>query len=131
MKMTSEQRKNYKSEILSWIEDENNLEAAPLDKVKYLFDCYESEAGENTKFYGSYQEGLKNWLQGLPSCIPGMPFSNYDILQLAHNLGGIEATPSEAQAWKLISNYFHFISAYLMQLKAMTAKQLEKFQVIA
>ena len=117
MKLTPKQRQNYKKYIYSCIdiEDKENT-------VINLMKRFKIEAGWNIDRVGRLN-ALTEWIQGLPSCI-NIAFTNYEILQLAKKLGGIEKNPTEAQECKILDNYFNFIANYILQMEKAEAKSI-------
>lgn len=67
---------------------------------------------------------VMNWLQGLPSCI-SIPFTNYDIIQLAIKMGSLTENASEIQQNKILDNYWNLCANKLNQL--FTGYQLRSF----
>jgi hypothetical protein len=94
-----------------------NVELSNRQKIEYFFNEFENHANYkyNLQRFPNIQERLKNWLQGLPSCI-NIVFSNYDILQLAKNLHNVESF-TEKQEDTIVQNYFNHVAFHLLKLK--------------
>ena len=108
----TEYKKNYKKYILNTIETDN--EDKPLntdqDKIKHLFDRFNSEYGWHIKQVGKYQ-AMTNWLAGLAiniDCYYG------DIIKLAIKMGSIDENPSEKIKDKVCDNYFPFMANIIL-----------------
>jgi len=94
--------------------DEN---ATKSEKINYFFDCYDREFNHeyNKKRYLNEQERLKNYLQGLPSCI-NIPFYNWDILEMYKKINGIKSVSSKKEE-SVLKYYWDKIAFTLIQLK--------------
>jgi len=114
-RLTTEQINEYKKVILDGIEenDEGQILTSDKDKIQYVFNCFNQEyyKWHNHK---NIQAVFTEYLQGLPSCIH-IPFTNYDILQLAERINKVEYK-TEKQQWKIIENYFRFMSNIFFKL---------------
>ena len=103
--------------LLDSIEIEENENATDKEKINYFFDCYDREFNHdyNKRYYPNEQERLKNYLQGLPSCI-NIPFYNWDILELYKQLNGIKTLSSKKEE-SVLKYYWDKIAFTLIQLK--------------
>lgn len=101
--------------VLTSIDADEN--ATNREKINHFFDCYNSEFNHdyNKRYYPNEQERIKNYLQGLPSCI-NIPFYNWDILELYKELNGIKTLSSKKEE-SVLKNYWGKIAFTLIQLK--------------
>ena len=132
MKLTKEQRQNYKNFILASIIDDpaeigydvkpfNSGQEINEQKIRFFFETFQSEFSWSIERYGEYKS-LIDYLQGLPSTID-IPFENYRILELAKNFGSLPVDYTEKQADKILANYWHFMATQLLQLKRKYIKE--------
>jgi hypothetical protein len=97
-------------------------------KIDFVYDTFKSEYGYQIKYYGNNeQRAFREYLAGLPSCI-NIEFRNYYILELAKIWGSIPSNATEKQEYKILSNWFDYISANFLQLrgKLKTKENLSK-----
>jgi len=107
-------QENYKNYILDCIDSEDDLIGKELnreEKIKYLFDRFNSEYGWNIQRVGK-QKALEEWLSGLAINIP---YTHFDIIELAKNMGSVNQNLSTVQEDRIIENYFNFM-AYMVLL---------------
>lgn len=84
------------------------------DQVKELENRFESEYwyDSNKKRYQNDKvQGLKNWLQGLPSGV-NIDFTYYDIEQRLKNFGIITETTRESTIEKYISEWWDLVAPF-------------------
>ena len=94
----------------------------PTGRIAFVFDCFYSEyytEGQNV------QESLAAWLGGLPSCI-SLPCYNGDILELVESMDSEPKKRTEDQEYAILSNYYSFMAAKLLQLQRWHKRQAEK-----
>ena len=84
------------------------------EKIEFLRDTFQSEYGFAIQRYG-IQGAIKEWLQGLPSCI-NIAFYNYDILILAREWGSLKEGATEKQEDKILDNYWNYIASKICVL---------------
>lgn len=97
--------------LIDAISNEENFICTSL-KVQYLYETFESEFKnpyEMKRAKNNLQVCFSNWLQGLPSVLD-IPFTNYDIIQLAKKYNSLESDASEKREQVIINNYFNFIT---------------------
>jgi hypothetical protein len=94
-----------------------DLELNNSQKIDYLFNEFESTSNYkyNLQRYPNLQERLKNWIQGLPSCLD-IAFTNYDILELSKKLHSVDEL-TEKQEDTILENYFNHLAFHLLKLK--------------
>ena len=114
-------RERIYKEILDAINFEHDGEyiedLTPKQKIDYLFSSFEREFNyeNNKKRYPNYQERLAQWLMGQPSYIH-LPSYNFEILEFAARVHGIDEVPENKQ--DIIINGFYMHMAYMiMKLK--------------
>lgn len=95
--------------IISHMADEDyngNELATDKSKCEFVAECIRSEAcyPDNIKRYGSTQNCISNWLMGLPSSV-NIPFTNYDILELAKQWGYDVSTAGKED--QFLENYWN------------------------
>ena len=84
------------------------------DQIKALKNRFESEYwyDSNKKRYQNDKvQGLKNWLQGLPSGV-NIDFTYYDIEQRLKDLGIITETTRESTIEKYISEWWDLVAPF-------------------
>ena len=109
-------RKNYKNYILDCIDSSDDLinqELTRDQKIKYLFDRFNSEYGWNIQRVGKYK-AMEEWLSGLAINIP---YTYFDIIELAKEMGSIDSNPSEALKDRVCQNYFSFMAQMVLSLE--------------
>ena len=119
MKLTKEQRDNY----LKFFKDSINIcdydnfkdhALQPENDVQKLFLIFKYEMSSRVTQIG-FLNAFTEWLQGLPGCID-IPFSNYDILQLALKMGSLKDLNNDKEEQKILDNYWNFSANYFMKL---------------
>lgn len=99
--------------------DSDGYETEPLNtidsKIKFLQQTFTSEYGWHLERTHNVQTSVKEWLMGLPSCLD-IVFYNHDIIQLAIEWESLPVNHTEAQAQKIIDNYWNFMAAKIAQL---------------
>ena len=105
-------KENYKRYILDTIEVDGNENPLTTDdeKIKYIFDRFNSEYGWAVERYGK-AKAMKDWLAGLALNIPYM---NWDIIDLAIDMGSIDPNPTDKIENKVIENYFSFMANIIL-----------------
>ena len=109
-------RKNYKNYILDCIDSEDDLINQKLtrnQKIQYLFNRFNSEYGWNIQRVGKYK-AMEEWLSGLAINIP---YTYFDIIELAKEMGSIDSNPSEALKDRVCENYFSFMAQMVLLLE--------------
>jgi len=111
----TEYKKNYKNYILSTIDEdvEGNPITSDTDKIKYIFDRFNSEYGWRVNQVGKIA-AMIDWLQGLALNIE---FYNDAIINLAVRLGSIDEHPSEKLQDKVIENYWNFMAKIILSFE--------------
>jgi hypothetical protein len=105
-------KENYKRYILDTIEldgQENPL-ITDEEKIKYIFDRFDSEYGRAIERYGKVR-AMTEWLQGLALDIPYM---YVEIIDLAIDMGSIDPNPTDKIENKVIENYFSFMANIIL-----------------
>ena len=109
-------KENYKNYILDCIDSEDDLinqELTRNQKIQYLFDRFNSEYGRNIQRIGKYK-AMEEWLSGLAINIP---YTYFDIIELAKEMGSIDDNPSEALKDRVCENYFSFMAQMVLLLE--------------
>jgi hypothetical protein len=111
----TEYKKNYKNYILSTIDEdvEGNPITSDNDKIKYIFDRFNSEYGWRVNQVGKIA-AMIDWLQGLALNIE---FYNDAIINLAVKLGSIDENPSEKLQDRVIENYWNFMANIILSFE--------------
>ena len=111
----TEYKKNYKKYILNTIEEDG--EGKPLktdqEKIKYLFDRFNSEYGWHINLVGKYQ-AMTNWLAGMALNIECY-YS--DIIPLAIKMGSLEENASQKLKDKVCDKYFPFMANVILSFE--------------
>ena len=111
----TEYKKNYKNYILNTIEEDG--EGKPLnteqEKVKYLFDRFNSEYGFMIERVGK-QKAIAEWLSGLALNIE---YYYTDIVKLAVKMGSIDENPSDKLRSKVEQNYWNFMANVILSFE--------------
>lgn len=109
-------KENYKNYILDCIDSEiepvSNL-LTRKTKIQYLFKRFNSEYGWNIQRVGKYK-AMEEWLGGLAINIP---FTYFDIIELAKEMGSIDSNPSQALKDRVCENYFSFMAQMVLLLE--------------
>lgn len=84
-------------------------------KIEFLQNVFMSEYGWHFERTGNIIESLKEWLQGLPSCLD-IVFYYSDIIALAVEWGSLSKEHSDKEAEKITDNYWNFIANKINQL---------------
>lgn len=109
-------KENYKNYILDCIDSEDDLinqELTRDQKIQYLFDRFNSEYGWNIQRVGKYK-AMQEWLSGLAINIP---YTYFDIIELAQEMGSIDSNPSQALKDRVCENYFSFMAQMVLLLE--------------
>jgi hypothetical protein len=109
-------KENYKNYILDCIDSEDDLinqELTRDQKIQYLFDRFNSEYGWNIQRIGKYK-AMEEWLSGLAINIP---YTYFDIIELAKEMGSIDSSPSQALKDRVCENYFSFMAQMVLLLE--------------
>lgn len=84
------------------------------DQIKELKNRFESEYWYNSnkkRYQNDKVQGLKNWLQGLPSGV-NIDFTYYDIEQRLKDLGIITETTRESTVEKYVSEWWDLVAPF-------------------
>ena len=101
MRITTEQKNNYK---------------------EYLIDCiaYPENASATNNYLKVKRQGeytaLAEYMQNQPSSI-SLPCYYHEQIELAKEFGSIPQDATEKQEQKIIDNFYNFFTNYLLQLK--------------
>tara|TARA_R110000822_G_scaffold279011_1_gene400812 strand:- start:902 stop:1285 length:384 start_codon:yes stop_codon:yes gene_type:complete len=112
-------QENYKNYILDCLNDEDDLINKNLsreEKIKYLFNKFDSEYGwkiGRTK-NDSRQNVIAEWLGGLAINIP---YLYCDIIGLAKDMGSVEFILSSVQEDRICQNYWNFMAYMILLLE--------------
>lgn len=109
-------KENYKNYILDCLDSEDDLIGKNLprqEKIKYLFDRFNSEYRWNIQRVGK-RKALEDWLSGLAINIPCYHF---DIIELAKEMGSIDESSDDAVEDRVIENYFSFMADMVLLLE--------------
>ena len=109
-------KENYKNYILDCIDSEDDLINQELirdQKIQYLFNRFNSEYGWNIQRVGKYK-AMQEWLSGLAINIP---YTYFDIIELAKEMGSIDSNPSQALQDRVCANYFGFMAQMVLLLE--------------
>tara|TARA_R110000751_G_C13571996_1_gene458751 strand:+ start:287 stop:661 length:375 start_codon:yes stop_codon:yes gene_type:complete len=105
-------KENYKKYILSTIETDNNDKPLKTDKdkIKYIFDRFNSEYGFMVERVGKYK-AMSEWLSGLALDIE---YYYDDIVKLAIKMGSIDPNPNDKLRNKVEQGYFDFMASIIL-----------------
>ena len=114
MKTRNNYSANYQRLILDSIEEGLNGEAlnSDADKCQYLADRIRGEYGWMIERVG-LQSAIKEWLMGLAIDIP---YTYFDIIQLAKLNGVIPHDATESQESKVCDGYWKIMSMQIIKL---------------
>lgn len=84
------------------------------ERLQFLYDTFKSEYGWSIARYG-LQNAFREWIMGLPS-VYTIDFENYKIIQLAIKWGSLPVTHTDAQAQKILDNWFNFVTVHTFKL---------------
>ena len=118
MKLSQKKYKeNYKNFILDSlnIEEGINKKTSRENKINYLIDRFNLEYGWKLgrTFADTKQNVLEEWLSGL---VINIPYTYYDIIELAKKMGSVDETLTQKQEDKITSNYFRFMANIMILL---------------
>ena len=105
-----------KLEIISCI-DGTGYDVVFVDNkaaISWLKSIFEKEAEHSIERMG-YVRALEDYFRGLPSSCT-IPFTNYDILNLAIKWGSLSSDATEVQEDKILNNYFNLMAVKTLQL---------------
>ena len=83
-------------------------------RIEALYDIFISEYGFNIERYG-FKGAVKEWLQGLPSCI-NIDFYNCDIIARAKLYGKITKDADEKREDLLLARYWDYMAMRVIEL---------------
>tara|TARA_R100000781_G_scaffold31552_1_gene23050 strand:- start:1115 stop:1492 length:378 start_codon:yes stop_codon:yes gene_type:complete len=109
-------KENYKNYILDCIDSEDDLinkELTRDQKIQYLFNRFNSEYGWNIQRVGKHK-AMEEWLSGLAINIP---YTYFDIIELAKEMGSIDSNPSQTLEDRVCENYFSFMAQMVLLLE--------------
>ena len=107
---------NYKNYILDCISDEDSLIGKNLsreEKIKYLFDRFNSEYGFIIDRVGK-QKAIAEWLSGLAIHID---YYYVDIIKLAKRMGSVDDNLTSVQESRICENYWNFMAYMILLLE--------------
>ena len=109
-------QENYKNYILDCISDEDSLIGKNLsreEKIKYLFDRFNSEYGFIIDRVGK-QKAIAEWLSGLAIHID---YYYVDIIKLAKRMGSVDDNLTSVQESRICENYWNFMAYMILLLE--------------
>lgn len=107
-------KENYKRYILNLID----VDGTDEEKIKYIFDRFNSEYDFQIKRYGK-PKAMAEWLSGLALDIP---YTNWEIIELAIEMRSIEKEPSDKLKNKVIENYWEFMANIILGFESKERK---------
>ena len=111
-------KQNYKQYILECLKTEDRfIGKNPTEEelIKYLFDRFDREYPSYTwSFDKSKQQAIAEWLSGLAINIA---FYYDDIINLAIEMGSIDANPSDQLTDRVCENYYSFMANIILSLE--------------
>jgi hypothetical protein len=84
------------------------------EKLAFLRDAFTREKSWEIARLGR-NAAMLNWLQGLQSVFY-IPWTNYDIIQLAKEMGSLPEDATEKQKEKILANYWQLMAVKTLQL---------------
>ena len=116
MRITTEQKNNYKEYLIDCIAYPENASATnDYLKIQNFFKVFNNEYGYEIKKQGEYN-ALAEYMQNQPSSI-SLPCYYHEQIELAKEFGSIPQDATEKQEKKIIDNFYNFFTNYLLQLK--------------
>lgn len=119
MRLTAEQNKQIKQDIINWIDldvyEETAATAQEAAKKVIGFIMNEADHQYNRARLFSDQAIVADHIMGLPSYF-NLEYRNGGIIQLAKKWGSLSENSTEKEEQKIIDNYPMFIAAKLMQI---------------
>jgi hypothetical protein len=109
-------KENYKNYIIDCLDNEDDLIGKNLsreEKIKYLYDRFYSEYGFMVERIGK-QNAIAEWLSGLAIHIP---YTYFDIINLAKNMGSVDDNLSSVQEDRICENYWNFMAHMVLLLE--------------
>lgn len=114
--MTIQQKNEYKQYIIDCIDSQAyDVEAnTTKEKLQFLSDTFKNEADWNIERVGQ-GKAFEDWIMGLP-VVFNIEYMNYKIVKLAKRIGTLSDNATEREEYKIIENYWRFITALTFQL---------------
>jgi len=109
-------KKKYKKYILECLKNEDCfIDKKPTDEelINHLFERFYSEYGCDIARKGK-QKALEDWLSGLAINIP---YWHDDIIDLAIEMGSIDANPSEKLSERVCESYWSFMASIILSFE--------------
>lgn len=115
MKITYNELDAYQKHIIDSIElDENEQPLTdPEEKVKYIFRRFYSEKSYEIQRLKDEFRVMVDWLQGL--ALP-LPFTHYDILEVAKSLGILDLNPTEHEEEIVLARHWKFLARNIFDI---------------
>tara|TARA_R100001443_G_scaffold107923_1_gene118029 strand:+ start:271 stop:681 length:411 start_codon:yes stop_codon:yes gene_type:complete len=111
----SKYHKNYKDYILEVLDCEDALIGKNLsrkEKIEYLSNRFFSEYKFQIERVG-IQKAMSEWLSGLAINIP---YTYYDVIKLAQDMGSVNENLTEKQEEKICEGYWDFMAMMTLNL---------------
>lgn len=116
MRLTTQQKNNYKAYLIDCIAYPENASATnDFLKVSNFFKVFNNEYGYEIKKQGEFN-ALAEYMQNQPSSIT-LPCYYYEMIELAKEFESIPQNATEKEEQKIIDNFYPFFANYLLQIK--------------
>ncbi len=108
-------KQNYINYIFNCVETDSEGEPiqTETEKAKYIIDRFYQEYGDMVQSLGK-QEAIAQWLSGLALNIACY---NWEIIDLAIDMGSIDSNPSDKLQDKVINNYWSFMARIIILIE--------------
>tara|TARA_R100001480_G_scaffold146250_1_gene144750 strand:+ start:2103 stop:2594 length:492 start_codon:yes stop_codon:yes gene_type:complete len=109
-------KKNYREYILDHIDQDHdgNQLSSDKEKIKFLFDRFNSEYGWNIQRVGK-RKAMIEWLSGVAI---SFAIYNNEIIDLAIRMGSIDENPDDRLVDRVLDNYFPFMANIILGMES-------------
>ena len=109
-------KKNYREYILDHIDQDHdgNQLSSDKEKIKFLFDRFNSEYGWNIQRVGK-RKAMIEWLSGVAI---SFAIYNNEIIDLAIRMGSIDENPDNRLVDRVLDNYFPFMANIILGMES-------------
>ena len=103
-------KENYKKYILDRVNNDSYSLTTDKEKIEYIFNRFNSEYDWSIKRNGKYK-AMTEWLSGLAI---DLPYMNYEIIELAKEMGSIDSNAPEKVIDRVLRNYWEFMANIIL-----------------
>ena len=104
---------NYKRYILNRVNNDSYTLTTDEEKIEYIFNRFHNECHWFINRYGKYK-AMADWLSGLAL---DLPYMNYEIIELAKDMGSIDSNAPEKVIDRVLQNYWEFMANIILSME--------------